>query len=70
MISLTGGCDKCGKLIESAAFDPVSGEIPLLVCKECYDKYYSVKVVRDNKLNSLLKKEGIIKRILRKIYEV
>ncbi len=57
MISLTGGCNKCGKLIESQAFDPVNGEIPLLVCKECYDKYYSLDAIRDKKLNKLLKKK-------------
>ncbi len=57
MVNLTGGCNKCGKLIESQAFDPVNGEIPLLICKECYDKYYSLDAIRDKKLNKLLKKK-------------
>ncbi len=57
MVNLTGGCNKCGRLIESQAFDPVSGEIPLLICKECYDKYYSLDAIRDKKLNKLLKKK-------------
>jgi hypothetical protein len=65
MIVLNGGCDKCGKLMQSAAFDPVSGEIPLLICKECYNKYYSLEAIRDKKLNSVLKKDGLIKRIIR-----
>ncbi len=65
MVSLTGGCDKCGRLIESPAFDPVTGEIPLLICKECYDRYYSLETIRDKKLNSVLKKDGFIKRIIR-----
>ncbi len=57
MVNLTGGCNKCGELIESQAFDPVNGEIPLLICKECYDKYYSLDAIRDKKLNKLLKKK-------------
>ncbi len=57
MVNLTGGCNKCGRLIESQAFDPVNGEIPLLICKECYDKYYSLDAIRDKKLNKLLKKK-------------
>lgn len=57
MVNLTGGCNKCGRLIESQAFDPVSGEIPLLICKECYDKYYSLDAIRDKKINKLLKKK-------------
>lgn len=65
MISLTGCCDKCGRLMESAAFDPVSGEVPVLICKECYDRYYSLEAIRDKKLNSVLKKDGFIKRIIR-----
>jgi hypothetical protein len=65
MISLTGCCDKCGRLMESAAFDPVSGEVPVLICKECYDRYYSLEAIRDKKLNSILKKDGFIKRIIR-----
>ncbi len=65
MIVLNGGCDKCGRLMQSQAFDPVSGEIPLLICKECYDKYYSLEAIRHKKLNSVLKKDGLIKRIIR-----
>ncbi len=67
MISITGGCNKCGKLIESQAFDPVSGEIPLLICKGCYDRYYSLEAIRDKKLNSVLKKDGFIKRIISRL---
>ena len=65
MVSITGGCNKCGKLMQSQAFDPVTGEIPLLICKECYDKYYSLEAIRNKKLNSILKKDGLIKRIIR-----
>jgi len=65
MVSITGGCNKCGRLIQSQAFDPVSGEIPILICKECYDKYYSLEAIRNKKLNSILKKDGLIKRIIR-----
>ena len=62
MIVLNGGCDKCGRLMQSQAFDPVSGEIPLLICKECYDKYYSLEAIRDKKLNKVLRR-GIRERI-------
>ena len=66
MVSITGGCNKCGKLIESQAFDPVNGEITILICKECYDKYYSLEALRDKKLNKLLKK-SIWKRLQSKL---
>jgi hypothetical protein len=48
--------------MQSQAFDPVSGEIPLLICKECYDKYYSLEAIRDKKLNKVLRR-GIRERI-------
>jgi hypothetical protein len=63
MVSITGGCNKCGRLIESQAFDPVSGEIPILICKECYDKYYSLEAIRDKKLNKVLRR-GLKERIM------
>lgn len=62
MVSITGGCNKCGRLIESQAFDPVSGEIPILICKECYDRYYSLEALRQQKLNKVLRR-GIRERI-------
>ena len=62
MVSITGGCNKCGRLIQSQAFDPVSGEIPILICKECYDKYYSLEAIRQQKLNRVLRR-GIRERI-------
>ena len=62
MVSITGGCNKCGRLIESQSFDPVTGEIPILICKECYDKYYSLEAIREQKLNKVLRR-GPIERI-------
>ena len=56
MIVLDGGCDKCGKLMQSKAFDPVTGEIPILVCNDCYNRYYSLEVLREQKLNKVLKR--------------
>ena len=56
MVSITGGCDRCGKLMQSKAFDPVTGEIPILVCNDCYNRYYSLEAQREQKLNKLLKK--------------
>jgi len=62
MVSITGGCNKCGKLMQSQAFNPTTGEIPLLICKECYDKYYSLEAIREQKLNKVLRR-GIRERI-------
>lgn len=56
MVSITGGCNKCGKLIQSEAFNPISGEIPILICNDCYNRYYSLEAQREDKLNKLLKK--------------
>lgn len=64
MVSITGGCNKCGKLIESKRFDPVNGEIPLLICTECYNRYYSLDAIRDKKLNKVLKR-GMKERVKR-----
>jgi hypothetical protein len=62
MISIEGGCNKCGKLMQSKAFNPTTGEIPLLICKECYDKYYSLEALREQKLKRILRR-GPIERI-------
>jgi hypothetical protein len=63
MVSITGGCNKCGRLIQSQAFDPVSGEIPILICKECYNRYYSLEALRQQKLNKVLRR-GLKERIM------
>lgn len=63
MVSITGGCNKCGRLIESQAFDPVTGEIPILICKECYNRYYSLEALRQQKLNKVLRR-GLKERIM------
>ena len=64
MIVLNGGCDKCGRLIQSKAFDPVTGEIPILVCNDCYNRYYSLETQRDKKLNNVLRR-GLGERIMK-----
>jgi hypothetical protein len=66
MVSITGGCNKCGRLMESKAFDPITGEIPILVCNDCYNRYYSLEAQREQKLNKLLKK-SIWKRLQSKL---
>ena len=70
MIVLDGGCDKCGKLVnfvnsvmQSKAFDPVTGEIPILVCDDCYNRYYSLEAIREQKLNKVLRR-GLRERIM------
>ena len=57
MIVLDGGCDKCGKLMQSKAFDPTTGEIDsMMICNDCYNRYYSLEVLREQKLNKVLKR--------------
>ena len=64
MIVLDGGCDKCGKLMQSKAFDPTTGEIDsMMICNDCYNRYYSLEVLREQKLNKVLKR-GIRQRIM------
>ena len=65
MIVLNGGCDKCGKVMQSNAFDPdpVTGEIPILVCNDCYNRYYSLEALREQKLKKVLRR-GLSKRIM------
>lgn len=62
---IQGGCDKCyrtcssgidsylikdGKIVEKGyTFDS-------MVCYSCYDKHYSVKAIRDKKIDDILKK--------------
>ena len=59
MITLTGGCDRCGKLMQSKAFDPNTLFIDpnyRLICDDCYSRYYSQEAIRENKLNQVLDK--------------
>ena len=57
MIVFYGGCDKCGKLMQSKAFDPTTGEIDsMMICNDCYNRYYSLEVLREQKLNKVLKR--------------
>lgn len=57
MIVFYGGCDKCGKLIQSKSFDPTTGEIDsMMICNDCYNRYYSLEVLREQKLNKVLKR--------------
>ena len=64
MIVLTGSCDKCGKLMQSKAFDPkwwkigITGEINIMmICNDCYNRHYSPEAIREQKLNKVLKKK-------------
>lgn len=62
MITIDGGCDKCG-LPAQVSFDVndmksalKGGEMPKLICTSCYEKYYSKEAIREQKLNQLLYK--------------
>ena len=60
MIVITGGCDRCGKLMQSKAFDPNTLFIDTkyrVICDDCYNRYYSPEAIRDKKLNKVLKKK-------------
>ena len=71
MIVLDGGCDKCGKLMQSKAFDPNTGEIDselrelstIMICNDCYNRYYSLEALREQKLNKVLRR-GLKERIM------
>lgn len=67
MIQIDGGCQRCGRMTQVSFDSKDWGNEPKLICSSCHSKYYSMEAVRDKKLNSLLKKEGIIKRIIRRI---
>lgn len=59
MITLTGGCDRCGKLMQSKAFDPNTLLIDpnyRLICDDCYERFYSPEAIREKKLNQVLDK--------------
>ncbi len=59
MITLNGGCDRCGKLMQSKAFDPNTLFIDpnyRLICDDCYNRYYSQEAIRERKLNQVLDK--------------
>ena len=62
MISIEGGCNKCGKLMQSKAFDHVTGEIDtIMICKEC--QIESKNNERDKKLKKVLRR-GMKERIM------
>jgi hypothetical protein len=59
MITLNGGCDRCGKLMQSKAFDPNTLFIDpnyRLICDDCYERFYSPEAIREKKLNQVLDK--------------
>lgn len=56
MVILQGGCDNCGRLMESRSFDPNIDETPKLICNDCYERFYSPQAIRERKLNQVLDK--------------
>jgi len=71
-VMLTGGCKKCGRLCSTGldSYMLENGKIvesPALtteiICYTCYDKYYSIEAIRDNKLNNLLKPKPWYKKL-------
>ena len=69
MIVLDGGCDKCGKLMQSKAFDPSLAETSTnrlsftMICNDCYNRYYSLESIREQKLKKVLRR-GLRERIM------
>lgn len=55
MITIEGGCHRCGMFTYNSKhhYDANKGQ---LTCQSCWEKYYSIKAIRDAKLNKLLKK--------------
>lgn len=68
MIVIEGGCDKCGKLMQSKPFN-YTDKTPILICNTCYDTYYSPEAIREQKLNQVLKK-SIWKRLQLKLLNI
>ena len=66
MIALTGSCDKCGKLMRSKEFDPTTKIDYNMICDDCYNRYYSLGALRQQKLDKVLKK-SIWKRLIEKL---
>ena len=60
-ISITGGCDKCGRVM-STGYDGVALDSNQdypdpdkgMVCYNCYNKHYSPAAVREKRLKKLL----------------
>ena len=56
MISISGGCSKCGRMV-NVSYNPKIHKLGEdLICDGCYYKYYSVINIRDKKIDSILKK--------------
>ena len=55
MVRIEGGCDSCGRLT-SVDIEVNQSNNYKLICRNCYDRYYSPEAIRDKKLNGVLKK--------------
>lgn len=56
---IEGGCHRCG-LSTQIHFESNNPPVDTkLVCSDCYERYYSPEVIRDKKLNQVLKKSFI-----------
>lgn len=65
MVSIMGGCNKCGRL--STLFTTKGENIQPLglgghlsahgdwICRSCYDEYYSPEAIRNSKIEKLLR---------------
>ena len=62
MASLTGGCNRCSRVI-TVSYDVRSNHHPIIICRDCYEKYYSPESIRDKKLEKLLKSIPLWKRL-------
>jgi hypothetical protein len=60
MISIEGGCQRCGMITYNSKeqYDKNNGE---LTCRSCYQKYYSEEAIRDAKLTKILKRSILSK---------
>lgn len=48
MVSLSGGCNKCGRWVTVDCDD--YSDKPTIICRSCYEKYYSPETIRNQKL--------------------
>lgn len=61
MVAIDTPCKKCGRYT-TFVFSPSEPETKF-ICQVCYDKYYSLEAIRDQKLKKILKK-SLFKRFI------
>ena len=57
MLRINGGCEKCHRVVEVDFKLPYfNNKTDVVICEECYHTYYEPQIIRDKKINKILKK--------------